>query len=65
MKCRVRQCISGADFCYVNGDIVDFPEDTARAYAAMDVVEIIEERTADKPAPERTADRPRRKRDEN
>lgn len=65
MKCRVRQCISGADFCYVNGDIVDFPEDTARAYAGMDVVEIIEESSAVAPPPERTADRPRRKRNEN
>lgn len=60
MKVIIKQCISGSDFHYVSGDIVDFDESTARAYAAMDVVEIIEERAAVAPAPERTADKPRR-----
>lgn len=65
MKVKVLQCISGTDCHYGRGDIADFEESTARAYAGMGVVEIVEERTADAPLPERTADKPRRKKNED
>lgn len=61
MKVKVLQCISGTDCHYGRGDIADFEESTARAYAGMGVVEIIEEQQAIAPAPTRTADRPGRK----
>lgn len=65
MKVKIKQCISGADCYYLPGEIADFDESTARAYAAMDVVEIIEEQQAIAPAPTRTADKPGRKKSES
>lgn len=61
MKVKVLECISGSDCYYIRGDVADFAESTARAYAAMGVVELLEDIQATSPAPEKTADKPGRK----